>query len=440
MPVKFLRSGQTKRAAGHAMTALLLGAMSVLLVFDAAVQSYFAILFFGDTAFGSCLMVCLLVIFFFAGVALLQKDFFILVLFASIIVFFLSYYLYFIIGANRPLNFNAMGSYYGLLTVVVFYVLAKHNLLPFAIKFLFYVYAAYLLMYSAILFADEGVLATISQKVNFDLTDPGRGSRLIINQIAAPYVLIYSVAKLQEKFRLRYTATFALASFALYLSLSRVIIICSASILLIYLVTRRMTYVQYFSFLTYLLVSGYLIVGVFEPSFNPYGFSKADTSAIARSYEYEFVVPYIRQYPFFGIGIPDASPGLTHYTGAAIYPDDLGTIGILFIFGFFGFSVIAIIGVYFSCMQNFERSSLVLGLTNGRVLSLAGCVIGLYSATNSFLWNGSGIVFSLIIANTLYNSRLFAKGEQASRPVLRHTRFSYLPTSRTERQPDIMPD
>jgi hypothetical protein len=442
MLAKFPQARHPAPARGMTFyNALLLGAMSVLMVFDTATRSRLDVLFFGDTALGQSLTVCFCVIIFFAGIAYLQRDIFILALFAAIIVLLLTYYLYFILGADRPLNFNALGSWYGLLTVIVFYVLAKRDLLPVAMKILFGIYSAYLLLYLALVVSNDlGSFSAIpSQKFMFVLIDEARGPRLFQHAAAAAYVAIYSIAHLQEKFRLRYIATLGLASYALYLSLSRGFIICVGSLLILYIITRRLTFVQYFSFISYLLLSVYLSIGVFEPSFNPYSITTSDESTIARNYEYQVVVPYIQTYPIFGIGLPDAEEGLTHYLGMVVYPDDLGIIGIWFIFGLFGVILFGIIAVYLCCMQNLKRSSAILGLANARTLSLTGCVIGLYAVVSNNLLTGSALVFSLILATALYSLILFAAKKRTFRSSFPRRQFRRLQPAPTQRPPALEP-
>ncbi len=415
-----MNPGSARRVSAYYVGAFLLSAMSILLVVDISVISYFTIIFFGDTAVGPCLMVCFCVILLFAGIALFERDIFILTVFAAIIAFFLFYYLYFIFGANRPLNFNALGSYYSVLAVVVFYVLAKRNLLPAAMKILFYVYTAYLMAYPIIVFLYAvGAIDIESKKTFVVLVDQERGARLFLYEGAAAYVAMYSMSKLQEKFRSSYLVVFGLASFAAYLSMSRVFILCSVFVLALYAATRRLKLVQRVCFLAYLLVALYLVIGIFDPSFNPYSFSDTDTSTLARRNEYEILVPYIRNFPFLGIGLPDATPGLTQYLGAVAYPSDVGIIGVWFMYGLVGVLVIGVLIVYISCIQNLDRSSSVLGAANARTLSLTGCIIGLYEITSHDLYGRSALIFSLIFANTLYNARLFAAMRRQPSPTLR---------------------
>ena len=388
--------------------ALLLSAMLLLMVVDTSLMSLMTIIFFGDSAVALNLMICFCIIIFFVGIAFLQKDLSILALLATIIVFFVSYYLYFIFGANRPLSFNALGSYYGVLTVIVFYVLAKRNLLSAAMKILFCIYAGYLVLYvvTVLVYGPEVFSRFISEKASAILTDQERGTRLFMHLGAAAYVSMYSVSKLQEV-RPHYLATFGLAAFAMYLSASRFFILCVAMVFVFYVVTRRLKFVQYLCFFVYLSVSTYLIIGVFDSDFNPYTFSNTDMSILARRYEYDIIVEYIRQYPFFGIGLPDGSLGLIHYIGQVVYPTDIGIVGIWFQFGLVGVAVFGVVVSYICFIQNVERTSAVLGAADARTLSLTGCILGLYGATSD-LFGGFAPLVCLILANTFYNSRLFA--------------------------------
>ena len=431
-----------RRTESATISALLLGAMSILMVFDTGIESYFFIILFGDAALGPSLMICFCIIVCFAATAFFYKEWFILAVFAATIAFVLSYYLYFIIGANWPLTFNPLGAYYGWLMIIVFYVLAKNNLLPVAMRFLFYIYTAYLVLYIFLSgLASAGLLSGSSEKISFIYTDAERGTQLIMHSLAAaaPYVATYSIARLQEKFRLPYIAAVGLVGYALYLSQARGLIICSGAVILLYIVTQQMRLVQYFSLITFLLVALYLSVGVFEPWFNPYEYNTLDTSAIARSHEYQIAVRYIREYPFFGVGIPDAAPGLIAYIGDYFYPDDLGIIGNWFLYGLFGVGVIFIFVVYLPCMQNIKRSSAILGVANARTLSLTGCILSLYSVTmGGAVVIGSSLVLCLIVANTLYSSRHFVLMER--RPRLGFARKQFRPfqhSRRTRRPPDV---
>ena len=438
MSVRIAPAGRTNNRprdiAGQYINVALLSLMFILLISDTATRSYFSIIFFGDDAFGAFLKVSFGVILIFTAIACFQMDIIILAVFAAIVAFFVSYYLYFIIGAGRPTNFNSLGGYYGVLTVIVFYELAKRNLLPAAMKIIFFVYVAYLVAYTLLSLGDlVGIdISLASKKVTIDISDPSRRGRLYIFHGAAAYVAMYSASKLWEKFRIRYLMTFALAFFAAYLSMSRVFMICLVVVSLLFVVTRRLTLVQRFSFFGYLLVSAYLIFGIFDPSFNPYWFGATDSSTLAREYQYVTVAQYIREFPLFGVGLPDATEGLTQYLGRIIFPSDLGIVGVWFQFGIVGTAVIGGLAMYIICFQNIERSSAVLGEVNARTLSLTGCVIGLGGCHD--LYVGMAILFSLIFANTLYNARLFAAIKRRSQRT-----FARFPPSRSRATPQQAP-
>src|SRR6478672_420673 len=158
MSVRIATAGRTNNRphdiASQYINFALLSLMCILLISDTATRSYFSIIFFGDEAFGTFLKVSFGVILIFTAIACFQRDINILAVFAVIVAFFVSYYLYFIIGTGRPINFNSLGGYYGVLTVIVFYELAKRNLLPAAMKIIFFVYVAYLLAYSILSLGD----------------------------------------------------------------------------------------------------------------------------------------------------------------------------------------------------------------------------------------------------------------------------------------------
>jgi hypothetical protein len=408
------------------ISVLLLVACSIFLIVDTGVMSFGEIILFGDAALAPSLAICVGVVICFAGIAFVQKDLFILAFFGGWLVFYLFYYLYFVIGADRPINFNALGVNYGSFSVVLFFVLAKRALLPATMIIMFYVYASYLFMYSVFAAMNDAgvVFSIISNKATIFIPDPGRGVRIFMHPTAAVYVGMYSIAQLQEKFLIRFVVTLGLSICALYFSMSRGLIICTGAISVLYLLTKKMTVVQYFSFIMYLIIAVYLITGVFDSLFNPYFFDNSDTSVTARSYEYQIAVPYIREYPLLGLGLPDGDEGLTHYLGRVVFPSDLGIVGIWLTLGLVGVFLIGGLCIYLCCFQNIKRSSAVLGQANARTLSLTGCVIGLYAVMANNLLGGAAPLFSLIVANTLYNAALVATMRQTSPHVINAARRS----------------
>ena len=390
--------------AGRCIDAALLLLLLVLVISDTMTRSYFSIIFLGDSSFGEFLTVNFGIILLFAGIAALQGDLFILLIFIATAIFFLCYYLYFIVSADRPLNFNSLGGYYGVLAVIVFYVLARHKLLPLTMRIIFLVYVAYLAAYAMLSLA--GLLGLqvsfASEKVTVDIADTDRENRVFMLQAAAIYVAAYSVSKLQERIQIGYILTLALAGIAAYLSATRTLILCSLLVFILYLSTGRMKLVQRVSFIGNLLIAIYLMYGIFDPGFNPYWFGTIDDSTLARAYEFDVVAEYVRNAPVFGIGLPDATEGLTHFLGKVIYPSDLSIVGIWFQFGIVGMVLLGIAPVYISCIQDLRRSSQLIGEVDARTLSLAGCVIGLIGGMDLYL--GSALLFSLIFANTLYNA------------------------------------
>jgi hypothetical protein len=380
-----------------------------LVVSDTMTRSYFSIIFLGDAAFGTFLMINFAIILIFAGVALLGRDLFILAIFLAIAAFFLGYYLYFILGAHRPVNFNSLGTYYGMLTVIVFYELAKRGLLRAVIKMIFFVYVAYLIAYSVLSLAIQfGVdVPLTSEKVTVDISDPDRADRLFMFLCASGYVAAYSVSKLKEKFRVLYLATFALAGLAAYLSMFRLLLVCSLVVFTLYVATGQMRLVQRVSFVVYLLMSAYLAFGVLDLDFNPYWFGSSDMSTLARKYQFDIVVDYIREFPIFGIGLPDATEGLIYYLGKEVYPSDLGIVGIWFQFGLVGVVILGGWVIYISCLHDTEGSSAFLGPVDARTLSLTGCIIALSLSNDVFI--GSALLFSLIFASMLYGAQISAE-------------------------------
>ena len=159
----------------------------VLVVSDTMTRSYFSIIFLGNSSYGEFLAVNFGIILLFAGIAAFQGDLFILIIFLATATFFLCYYLYFIVSADRPLNFNSLGSYYGVLAIIVFYVLARHKLLPLTMRIIFLVYAWYLAAYAIL--SQAGLLGLqvsfASQKAMVDIADTDRENRVFMLQAAA---------------------------------------------------------------------------------------------------------------------------------------------------------------------------------------------------------------------------------------------------------------
>lgn len=184
---------------------------------------------------------------------------------------------------------------------------------------------------------------------------------------------------------------------------------CMIMVSLLYLIGLRIRLVQYVSFAICLAGTAYLIAGIFLPDFNPYSFSDTDTSTLARYREFEIMAQYIRDYTLFGIGIPDAIDGLTHYLGQEVYPNDINVIGVWFEFGLVGVLMLGAL-FYACCVQNVDRSTAALGLTKAHTLALVGCVIAL-NGVSSDMFGAVSPLWSLILANTIYNAR-FAGAQQ----------------------------
>ena len=344
------------------------------------------------------------VILLFAGIAALQGDLFILIIFLATATFFLCYYLYFIVNADRPLNFNSLGSYYGVLAVIVFYVLARHKLLPLTIENHF-----------PCLCGVPGRLCDLSQagllglqvsyayqKAVVDIADTDSENRVFMLQAAAIYVAAYSVSKLQDGIQIGYILTLALAGVAAYLSATRTLIVCSLLVFVLYLSTGRMKLVERLQLYRKSADCHISDVRHLDPGFNPYWFGTTGDLILARAYEFDVVAEYVRNAPVFGIGLPDATEGLTHFLGKVIYPSDLSIVGIWFQFGIVGMVLLGIAPDYISCIQDVRRSSQLIGEADARTLSLAGCVIGLIGGMDLYI--GSALLFSLIFANTLCNA------------------------------------
>ena len=197
--------------------------------------------------------------------------------------------------------------------------------------------------------------------------------------------------------------TLCLAAAAIALSISRVLIVTDAVVVLLFFAVRRPTMNSSAAFGVYVALAIYLCWGIVFSDFNPFDFSSTDSSTLYRRGEFTIMAEYIRQNPLFGIGLYDNVEGLAYLTGRALlFPSDIGIVGTCFMFGVTGAIFFGIFPAIICCFQRVRGHSQTLPRVERTALLLVGASVGIYSATAMTMFNGpDSTCFGILLATWL---------------------------------------
>lgn len=252
----------------------------------------------------------------------------------ALTAYVLAEHLWFSNLARAAPDYNAMASYLPLLSFVVFCeARASFNDL---LRILLAVAVGYVLIYVF----GHGLLSSLNAGTGAILPgSAGRASRLFLLATWATFVAFYGLTVRTLPTAAR-AALVLLGVAALWLSGSRTMqalfaVIFAAGALGFTGARTRTALFAGVVALTFLTLGGLVV-----EDWNPYNLMSWDASARYRAAAYPRVVSGIEQYPLFGVGLPASAETLSQFLriprDEILFPSDLGTAGMTFMFGFPG--------------------------------------------------------------------------------------------------------
>lgn len=317
-----------------------------------------------------------------------------LCVFLGILLFLILQHIVFAYKFGTEINFNTIVQYYGPLTFIVYYGFIKFEKTSKILE-LFYVYS---LIYCSIflVLSLSFYLGYIPREFEYNLFvyDEARGFRLLIATGTATYALIYALFNLRQKLELSRLLAFSLVFAVFYVSVSRLLILITISVLILSMLMNR-RYISALCFIGFVCVSLVMFYGLFDNWFNPYEIFSGDTSGRIRADEYRDAIEIILDNPLLGAGIAGSNSQLAQLTQNANFaPMDLGGLGIWFVFGIVGLSFYILSTLLTCFVADFLVDSNEI---QRKILGLIGCVVGMTGCLTPAIWyNGS--LFGLIVA------------------------------------------
>lgn len=291
-------------------------------------------------------------------------------------------------------NLNAIFAYFPLVTFVLF--MRQEAPIDRTLTLLFWISAAYVAIYAL---AFPFLLSTaIEQGVQVSgLQDVERGARLAFAPGFAAFVFFYAWRRRSLNPLLR-IAIMILPIVAILLSKYR-------TFLAIFLLIALFQGLRLMNPLTRLVLfgitlAGYLLIlsGLFIPDWEPFGYFADDNSGFARLLQYRHILPFLKSYWLEGVGVSSSTLVFETYmrvpTTFAVYPTDLGPVGVLLVFGLPGLLV------YFLMTYLMIVPAIPPPVTAARqALQLTCIVLGVQGIISpSFMMEGNALFFALLVS------------------------------------------
>ncbi|NNM71277.1 hypothetical protein [Enterovirga aerilata] len=290
-------------------------------------------------------------------------------------------------------------------TFIFFFIMARcgllHHMLEWACRYFFLYSIAYLalsLAYSAGVLP-AGLMAPVT------LFQDERGLRLYHYGSATAVAYFYWLHRWRsEGLTAAAAAGIVLCAAAILISLSRVFILLTGFMTLLYLVRMPRPAISALSVLVFGTTSLVLLAGILDPSFNPFSALSADSSGTARAIEFEVAQDFLRESPLLGVGLAPTPYEVGFATGNYFFAaSDLGLVGVWWDFGLLGM-LLFVTGALIACSWNS-----LLGPRYAWPFFLSGCLIAAYGCISPTLfYPGGATVFALILGLWLYKQHLLA--------------------------------
>lgn len=168
-------------------------------------------------------------------------------------------------------------------------------------------------------------------------SDVERGARLFIYISMACFAYFYWLVQLREKITSDRLFFFLICAAASVLSLSRVYLLITFLLTIIFIVSQRPAWISIAARTMLVIGSAYVLSGMFHHSFNPFDQFAGDSSGSYRAMEYDIVRQRIWMDVFWGFGLsPNWEVTKTFLGEAKVFSSDLGPLGVWFDLGVLG--------------------------------------------------------------------------------------------------------
>lgn len=368
--------------------------MTLLVVADLLFNSRLYIFVDGGVLQPLLLGIPALLVMIYTVIAFAQGELLIVVLVLMYIVLIVFQLFHFGATTGRDVNVNAGLQFVWPATMVVFYVFARNNQLGICIKIIQIVSSIYTILFIVIALATKlGLLSPLSASILF-MDDDERGDRLFLYP-APVLIVLFSGFAAPSGPMLRRSVTFVIMGvIALYLSLSRVLIICTIIVAVLYVAGAR-RFIAGWSLLIFGFIFSLYLYGMVDAGWNPFTLFAADSSGSARQWEYDTLRSFLRRDALFGLGLPGSPVDTAAVVGSEFFSSsDLGAMGVWLDMGFFGL-LFFVLSTCLACFYTFRHD---LTARQNIALWLTACVLGMYGSLAPAIIYGSGLYLAVIVA------------------------------------------
>ncbi len=307
------------------------------------------------------------------------------------------------------LNMNAISIYSPLLTFPVLYWIFLNGGADHIVRILLYYTIVYAIFYIVLSFAiilgilhwDSGSIARLISG------DSLRRDRIILAPGWVGLGICLTVARFRDGLNIKTVFLVVIFFSALALSLARIFSVSVALLIIFYLLTRSPKAVGYVSFAAFLIASSILLLGLADPTFNPFLGQGEDASVTARAVGYEYVRQQLHAFWLFGFGVPSSEDALVYATSSKLFfPVDLGTVGVVYSYGAVG-GVLLVLSNWI-CATAWNAGRIFAEPSHQIGVCLAGAFVCLQGMSYSTVWLDSGLLLALILAMQMYQRRAAA--------------------------------
>jgi hypothetical protein len=314
--------------------------------------------------------------------------------FAMAIIGLIGLQIYIFSGLSyRAVSINSGFQYISISAFIIFYIVSLDRQKEYFMSVVIKYSTIYTLTYGFLALALYTGLFPVTIFQGLIANDLERGNRLFLYAAAAALAFFYWLQSAKRdpnpKHVILAFATFA----AMLLSQSRVYILASSIIALLYIFTSRLMLIRLIcltAFWAMLLINLY---GLLDPNWNPYAFFAGDSSGSFRINEYNLARTLITNHPWFGIGIAANASDEWFYIGQDFFfASDLGGMGVWIDWGLLGF-IFFIFGTHVICTP--VRT---VAPDYSISLFLTGCLLAAFATiAPNIMYPGGIITFAIVL-------------------------------------------